>query len=223
MPRRPKDDPAAPELDRASIVRAALEMIDGGGLVDFSLRAVARRLGAGNMSIYHYVRDRDELLALVLDEVLGTISLHRLPREPLEAVAVLSKRFVRAFRAHPEAIPLFVLQPVMTIGPHGAALFDRFVGLLRSTGLPDQRVAEVTVVLIDDLCGHLIGHLLQVRHRAETDEAIVDEVLAQLPDDLAPNIRALAPALRRAAHSSAVAPGVVMILAAVTAEVDARG
>jgi hypothetical protein len=44
-------------------------------------------------------------------------------------------------------------------------------------------------------------------------------VLSQLPDDVAPNIRALAPALRRAVDGSTAAPGVSMILAGVTAEV----
>jgi AcrR family transcriptional regulator len=131
------------------------------------------------MSIYYSVKDRDELLALVLDEILGTVSLRKLPDEPIEALRVLSTWFVTAFARHPETIPLFVLRPVLSIGPHGAALFDRFVGLLRDLDLSDDTVADTTVALIEYLCGHLVGHLPQVR-APHTERDIVDEILASM-------------------------------------------
>jgi AcrR family transcriptional regulator len=214
---RPKNDPDAPELERASIVGAAVELIDEHGLDAFSLRGVARHLGAGNMSIYHYVKDRDELLALVLDETLGTVSLRKLPDEPIEALRVLSTRFVTAFARHPETIPLFVLRPVLSIGPHGAALFDRFVGLLRDLDLSDDTVADTTVALIEYLCGHLVGHLPQVRGAHTGNGDIVDEVLASMADGAAPNIRAIAPALRRAAEDVSPAAGIDLILSGLAA------
>jgi AcrR family transcriptional regulator len=221
MARRPKDDPNAPDLDRPRIVAAAIELIDRDGLDTFSLRALARHLGAGNMSLYYYVKDREELLALVLDEILGTVDLDRLPPRPIPALRTLSTRFVAAFTAHPETIPLLTIQPVLTIGPHGADVFDRFVGLLRQTGLPDRTVADATVVLIEYLCGHLIGHLPQVRGSGGiADGAIVDDVLAALPEHLAPNIRAIAPALRRAVDSFSASPGIELILAGLTAGAD---
>jgi AcrR family transcriptional regulator len=172
---------------------------------------------AGNMSIYHYVKDRDELLALVLDETLGTVSLRKLPDEPIEALRVLSTRFVTAFARHPETIPLFVLRPVLSIGPHGAALFDRFVGLLRDLDLSDDTVADTTVALIEYLCGHLVGHLPQVRGAHTGNGDIVDEVLASMADGAAPNIRAIAPALRRAAEDVSPAAGIDLILSGLAA------
>jgi AcrR family transcriptional regulator len=216
VPRRPRNDPNAPELDRERIVAVSLELIDRDGLDRFSLRALARELGAGNMSVYYYVKDRDALLELVLDEVLGTVDLSALPDDPVDALRVLADRFIGAFTRHPNTIPLFVLQPLLTIGPSGATLFDRFVGLLRQTGADDTVVADTTVALVEYLCGHLLGYLPHMTPVAEHTDAVVDQVLADL-GDRAPNIAAIAPALRRTVGDVGAAPGVSLILAGLRA------
>lgn len=210
MARRAKDDPDAPDLSLTKIVGAAVELIDADGLDAFSLRALARHIGAGNMSIYHYVRDREELLTLVLDEVFGTIRVQQLPDDPMDALATLAARFVAAFTQHDGTIPLFVLQPVYSVGPNAIVVFDRFVGLLRATGLPDDTVADATIVLIEYLCGHLTGHLPQVRQHA--NHSTIDEVLEAIPDGTAPNIRAVGPNLRRAANTLQPTAGIDLIL-----------
>jgi AcrR family transcriptional regulator len=218
MPRRAKDDPDAPELNVDRLVRVAIELIDADGLDSFSLRGLARRLGAGNMSVYYYVKDRDHLLALVLDEVLGSISLKRLPDDPLDAVATISRRFVAAFSAHPGTIPLFALQPIYSIGPHGLRLFDHLVGLLRRAGLPDDAVANTTVALFEYLCGHLIGHLPQTRDHDHG--RTVDDILAALPPGAAPNIRALGSELRQAVSTLQPNAGISLLLAGVRSATD---
>ena len=50
-------------LDR--IVSATLELVDEQGIGAASMRAVSSRLGVRSMSLYRYVRDRDELLDAV--------------------------------------------------------------------------------------------------------------------------------------------------------------
>ena len=218
MPRRAKDDPDAPELNVDRLVRVAIELIDASGLDSFSLRGLARQLGAGNMSVYYYVKDRDHLLALVLDEVLGSINLKRLPDDPLDAVATIARRFVAAFSAHPGTIPLFALQPIYSIGPHGLKLFDHLVGLLRRAGLPDDAVANTTVALFEYLCGHLIGHLPQTRDHDHG--RTVDDILATLPPGAAPNIRALGSELRQAVSTLQPNAGNSLLLAGVRSATD---
>jgi len=57
----------------------------------------------------------------------------------------------------------------------------------------------------------------QVRGAHASNGDIVDEVLATLPDGAAPNIRAIAPALRRAAGNVSPAAGVALLLAGLAA------
>jgi AcrR family transcriptional regulator len=60
-----------PALTVEEIVRAAIQLADGGGIAGLSMRRVAERLGVGTMSLYTYVPSKAELLDLMLDAVYG--------------------------------------------------------------------------------------------------------------------------------------------------------
>jgi AcrR family transcriptional regulator len=62
-------------LDRGRIASTAMEMIDEVGIERLTMRAVAARLDVSAMALYHHVEDKDELLRLVGDDVLGRIEL----------------------------------------------------------------------------------------------------------------------------------------------------
>src|SRR3954470_17648967 len=73
--RRPRHAPA-------EIVAAAVALADADGLDAVSMRAVAARLGAGAMSLYTYVPDKDALVAAMLETVSGEERLSRDPPPP---------------------------------------------------------------------------------------------------------------------------------------------
>src|ERR1700685_1109401 len=58
-------------LELHAIAAAGVELADQGGLGRVSMRAVGARLGMTSMGLYRYVRSKDELLALMVDEALG--------------------------------------------------------------------------------------------------------------------------------------------------------
>jgi TetR/AcrR family transcriptional regulator, tetracycline repressor protein len=62
-------------VDRERIAATAREMIDEVGVEKLTMRAVAARLDVSAMALYHHVEDKDELLRLVGDDVLGQIEL----------------------------------------------------------------------------------------------------------------------------------------------------
>ncbi|WP_454196647.1 TetR/AcrR family transcriptional regulator [Nocardia sp. Marseille-Q1738] len=57
------------KLHRTAIVDTAIELADAEGLDALSMRRIADRLGVGAMSLYRHVANKDELLALMTDEV----------------------------------------------------------------------------------------------------------------------------------------------------------
>ncbi|WP_415847520.1 TetR/AcrR family transcriptional regulator, partial [Tsukamurella strandjordii] len=59
--------PSTPQIDRASIGAAALELIDRDG--GFTMPALARRLGVQVSSIYHHVDGRGAVVELVREAV----------------------------------------------------------------------------------------------------------------------------------------------------------
>lgn len=68
---------ASRELSRARIVTAAIRIADEQGLSALSIRAVAAAVNAPAMSLYRHVGNKEQLLALMTDEVLG-----ERPKEP---------------------------------------------------------------------------------------------------------------------------------------------
>jgi AcrR family transcriptional regulator len=62
-------------LDRERIAATAMEMIDEVGVEKLTMRSVAARLDVSAMALYHHVEDKEELLRLVGDDVLGRIEL----------------------------------------------------------------------------------------------------------------------------------------------------
>lgn len=71
---RVRPEPRTP-LSRDRVLAAALEIADGEGLAAVSMRRVAARLGVEAMSLYHHVRNKDDLLAGILQRVLSEIEL----------------------------------------------------------------------------------------------------------------------------------------------------
>jgi TetR/AcrR family transcriptional regulator, tetracycline repressor protein len=62
-------------VDRGRIAATAMDIIDEVGVEKLTMRAVAGRLDVSAMALYHHVEDKDELLRLVGDDVLGRLEL----------------------------------------------------------------------------------------------------------------------------------------------------
>src|SRR5690242_6048756 len=63
----------APEHTRDGIAAAAVRLADSDGLGAVTMRSVAEALGGGSASLYRYVESRDELVALMVDQVNAEI------------------------------------------------------------------------------------------------------------------------------------------------------
>jgi AcrR family transcriptional regulator len=69
-PARPPRSPQ-PQLSRDQIAAAAVQIADEGGAEEVSMRKVAVRLNCGTMSLYRHVRNKEELLDLMIETILG--------------------------------------------------------------------------------------------------------------------------------------------------------
>src|SRR5215475_9003971 len=68
-----------PALAREQIVRAAMELANAEGLQALTMRRLAKKLGAGAMSLYWHIPTKDDLLDLMLDAAFGEVEL---PEQP---------------------------------------------------------------------------------------------------------------------------------------------
>jgi len=70
---RPTPGTRKPRFTRDEIAKTAIEIADAEGFDAVSMRRIATELDAGTMTLYHYVRTKDELLTLLNDAVMGEV------------------------------------------------------------------------------------------------------------------------------------------------------
>jgi len=100
---RPERGRRRPRFTRDQIAAAAIRIIDTEGLDELSMRRLASELGAGTMTLYHYVLTKDELLALVGDAIMAELVVpdDELPAGWREAITLIAHRSREAIRRHP--------------------------------------------------------------------------------------------------------------------------
>ncbi|MEZ4565235.1 MAG: TetR/AcrR family transcriptional regulator C-terminal domain-containing protein [Thermomicrobiales bacterium] len=103
-----KGDRVAAEvsLSKERVVTEAIRLADSEGVDKLSMRRLATELGAGVMSLYYYVANKDELLDAMIDVVFDEIEL---AADPADWQAAMRQRAVSARRVlarHPWAITL---------------------------------------------------------------------------------------------------------------------
>jgi len=111
-------------LGRAELASAAIRVADTEGIDAVSMRRIATELDVGTMTLYHYVRTKDELLALMVDELLHEVVVPdaELPSDWRAAMTAIARRSRDALRRHPW---VFEVAGDPSIGPNAMRHFDQ--------------------------------------------------------------------------------------------------
>ena len=130
-------------LSREQIGETALEIADADGFDELSMRRIARELGAGTMSLYHYVRSKDELLALMWDVVIGELIVpdDELSGDWRDALSKLARATRRAFKNHPWIFEAMG-EPAQS-GPSGLKHFEQSLAAVSELRVPPRERLEL--------------------------------------------------------------------------------
>ena len=94
-------------LSRDAVVDGALGLLDAEGLEALTIRRLAQSLGVTPMALYWHVKNKDELLLAVSEQVWSLVDVDIDPDlEPLDQLRSLHLSMLSALRAHPQAAPL---------------------------------------------------------------------------------------------------------------------
>ena len=186
----PKRGEARATLSREAIVDAAIEVLDTSGLNGLSMRRVAEALGTGPASLYWHVADKEQLIHLILDRVMGEVELPEPdPSRWEEQIRDFANRARAMFRRHRD-VGLASLGRV-PMGPNLIRIAEWLLGLLRGAGIPN-RPATWFVDLIA-----LVGAAQSVEDdiASKGDDPVINAMgayLAALPAERFPNMAAVA-------------------------------
>lgn len=164
-----------PRLSRADLAATALRIADADGIRALSMRRLAAELDVGTMTLYHYVRTKNELLTLVIDAVMGEVVLPpdvAMPSDWRAALTLIAKRSLAAFERHPWMLDCNDDPP---LGPNSVRHFDQTLHAVSSLDLPLASKIDI-VALIDE---YTFGYALQHRNTSAADSSATEDTVIE--------------------------------------------
>jgi len=175
---------------------------DREGVEGLSMRRLADALGAGAMSLYHYVANKDELLDAMVDVVFSEIEPPPEGSDWQSAMRRESESARQVLARHPWAITL--MESRTTPGPANLRHREAVTGCLRRAGFSVPMATHANWLLN----GYVYGYALQVASLPfdtadELAEMTENVYLPQLPPDEFPYLNESAAALVAAGYDPA--------------------
>jgi AcrR family transcriptional regulator len=183
MPEAPGSRSARTGLSTQAIVDTAITLADVDGLDAVSIRRVAAVLEVRPMSLYTHIVSKDELLALMANELVGTLIVEPpLPEDWREALSLIARGYFDMFVSHPWLLALFTRRP--RPGPNAARQAKQLAQAVAGLRLPPEDVWRLLGIVND----YVLGNALRVATTgsardlvdtlSEEDRAVLPEVAA---------------------------------------------
>lgn len=200
---RPAPRDGREPLTRDQIVHAALRLSDREGLDALSMRRLGQELGVAATTLYWHVRNKDEILDLILDEVVGEVrdevvdATSRGEIDPADwraTLAATAHALRRVLVRHRNMASLMGERP--TFGPKAMEALEWLLGVVRGAGFPDREAILATTTLVNWASGWAVFEVRDpVGPAASEDErqrylAEMRAYFAQLPADRYPHTTA---------------------------------
>lgn len=205
------------QLDRQTVLGAALDLVDAEGLERLSMRRLAGRLGVEPMAIYRYAPGKQALLRGVVDQVLEHLDLDAaVGPDVVENLRACAWDFRRVVLGHPRAYPIVVANvfslSVAQRSPAGLRWFERLFTILDGAGLEPDEAALAYQSYTGFLFGSLVVELRRVVEDPEEPEPGLKLGLHRLPASSFPHLRRALPLLATIDPEQAFAGGLEMVL-----------
>jgi AcrR family transcriptional regulator len=146
-------------LDRDTVVRAAIEILDGQGIDGLSMRKLGDKLGAAPTTLYWHVSSKDELLDIAFDEVMRELpDMHNCATGDWRADvrSALDELHAMMFR-HRWYPALFSTRP--SIGPNALRFWGGLLDVLGTAGLANAQLDNAFCMLSDYVIGSAAIHI----------------------------------------------------------------
>jgi AcrR family transcriptional regulator len=180
-----------PRLSREDLAATALRIADAEGIAALSMRRIANEVGVGTMTLYHYVETKDELLAVVVDAVMGEVVIpddESIPTDWREALLLIAGRSRASFERHPWLLELMDDPP---IGPNSVRHIDQSLRAVASLDLPLREKVDI-VAVVDE---YVIGYSVQMRNNGpavvQDEDGFVNYISVLLETGAYPYLEAL--------------------------------
>jgi AcrR family transcriptional regulator len=195
---------ATTKLSLHTLVDAAEELATRDGIDALSMRRLAEHCGVGAMTIYGYVRTKEDLLGALADRFLSEIEMPAADVSPRDQVADVFGSVRQVMLAHPALTPILAGQRVDGTSAYRGA--EVVFGALRDIGLADDDV----ITAFRALTAFTVGSVQREIGILSGESSLPR--LAALPADDFPNVTSLAGPLAARDPADDFARGLRMLI-----------
>lgn len=177
-------------LSREAVVAAAEQIVESEGIDALTMRRVADRLSSSPTAIYRHVRDKDEMLLALLDEVAGELGRPDLPEDPRQRLVVLWRLLYDTLAARPWVVGVLVGEDLAS----RAILWvvEEILQAFVACGLGREQAASAYRAVWQFTVGVLTIRNGSDRARSEAGRFGQASVVIEADSELTPTIAALA-------------------------------
>ena len=204
-------------LDQAQVVSAAVALLDEVGLDELTMRRLAAQLGVKAASLYRHVRNKEELLELLGDQISGEIPLPRSAGSWRDQLSEMAWNVRRGLLAHRDAARVLASTP--PAGPRRLRHIEAVLRTLRAAGLSERDSARAAYHLNNFVTEFAADEARFAAYAAAAPGSSRRKMFAEarrqfktLPKDDYPTIVALADALTEDAQDDLFQFGIDMCL-----------
>ncbi|MEU8431512.1 TetR/AcrR family transcriptional regulator [Streptomyces sp. NPDC029216] len=181
-----------PRISREEIIETARRIVTDGGVDRLTMRRLASEVGSTPMALYHHVRDKEELLVLLLDDYAArTLRRPELPAHPRERVLVAATAVHEALAACPWIVEVLTADDLMST----SALWfvEQIVDGLVACGLSPDRAVHGYRAIWYYTAGEIVVRATAARRRADDDRPTYrEQVFADLDPREVPRLAQVA-------------------------------
>lgn len=151
---------------------AAIAVADAEGLDAVSIRRVAAELGARAMTLYSYIERKEDLLALMADEIAAeAVAAEPLPADWREALLLLARRERELVRRHPWRVDLVGRR--VAVGPNALRHVEQKLAAFDGLGVDRLTAWRFLAVFNDYMTGFVVREATE--RRVPREQGINDD------------------------------------------------
>lgn len=189
-PRRTTGRP--PRISREEVIGTARRIVAEEGVERLTMRHLAAEIGSTPMALYHHVRNKEDLLVLLLDDHASR-TLHRteLPAEPRERVVAAATAIHEALAACPWIVEVLTADDLLST--HALWFVEQIIDGLIAGGLSLDGAARGYRAIWYYTAGEIIVRATATRRRTGADRPTYrQQVFADLDPGELPRLARIA-------------------------------
>ena len=144
------------------------------------MRRIAAELDSGTMTLYHYVKTKDELLSLIVDELMGEVVVPdtvQFPAYSRDTMTLIAERTRASLVRHPWILDITDDPPV---GPNAVWRFDQSMQAVSSLDLPLADKLDI-VSTVDE---YIFGFCLHERNNVQDHQDPFERAMMDYTNEL---------------------------------------